>query len=467
MLFSDLAVGSRFKVVERGENYHAEVIATVFTKIEEQQDAPWSGRYNAVSTNEMFPDMWVRPFAAVEQVTDRNGVYDIPTVMFPAINERIEELNRRGEKLGLENLLGMQTIQKRIVKDGEEEHERAIVRLTGEAPRLDGWALIAVLQHDPEAERPFFRAVPGNVVPEQYRQADPENCDHCHTIRQRKDTYIVQHQDGRTMQVGSSCLRDFLGHQSPAVLLAWAEMADDLDRFVQDAESDDAPDDGGMGGYGIRYDYLPLHPYMCHVAHIMKRDGWVSKGKAEQTGMLSTAASAFHNMRDLRKKLSHATPPTAADAELAKAAIEWAREIDPTNDYLLNINTLANMTNIPFNMQGFAASMIAAYQRATEKERTAAAQKAASRHVGTVGKREEFGPLTLLGITFIESVWGCTSLHRFADQDGNLLVWFASSETLEEGKVYQGKATVKTHDEYKGIAQTVINRCKFEQVEVA
>jgi len=55
-------------------------------------------------------------------------------------------------------------------------------------------------------------------------------------------------------------------------------------------------------------------------------------------------------------------------------------------------------------------------------------------------------------------------LENFIDKDGNRFVWFnKSGKKLEKGKTYTGKATIKKHQEYKGIKQTVIARFAFEE----
>ena len=55
-------------------------------------------------------------------------------------------------------------------------------------------------------------------------------------------------------------------------------------------------------------------------------------------------------------------------------------------------------------------------------------------------------------------------LENLIDKDGNRFVWFnKSGKKLEKGKTYSGKATIKKHQEYKGIKQTVIARFSFEE----
>ena len=51
--------------------------------------------------------------------------------------------------------------------------------------------------------------------------------------------------------------------------------------------------------------------------------------------------------------------------------------------------------------------------------------------------------------------------------DSALLVWFASStpdNVLDDGIEYIVKGTIKKHEEYKGLKQTVLTRCKLTQI---
>ena len=48
----------------------------------------------------------------------------------------------------------------------------------------------------------ILATVPGQVpLPLKYRTAGP-TCDHCGFNRNRKDTYVLRHDDGRYVQVG-------------------------------------------------------------------------------------------------------------------------------------------------------------------------------------------------------------------------------------------------------------------------
>ena len=54
-------------------------------------------------------------------------------------------------------------------------------------------------------------------------------------------------------------------------------------------------------------------------------------------------------------------------------------------------------------------------------------------------------------------------IHQFTDADGNVLVWKTSNGIYDipTGTKVQIKGTVKGHDEYNGVKQTMLTRCKI------
>jgi hypothetical protein len=93
-----------------------------------------------------------------------------------------------------------------------------------------------------------------------------------------------------------------------------------------------------------------------------------------------------------------------------------------------------------------------------------------STHRGEIG--EKLGFLFTVDFTVeCENQFGSTLLVKGSDEDGNVYVTFYSGTTYnpEEGETYFLKGSVKAHDDYRGVPQTVLTRCKFlsEQEAVA
>jgi len=204
--------------------------------------------------------------------------------------------------------------------------------------------------------------------------------------------------------------------------------------------------------------------FMSFVAREIREHGFVSGSKARELGLPSSASQALSEMY----KDKYMEDVEKEDHELASKALSWACEIEPewSDEYLNTIKKVAQNAKefgtIHYKMTGYAASIIPAYQRSMAKEREI--KECTQVHVGTIKKRQVF-KLQLVREAGYETQWGFTSIYIFQDEDGNKLVWKTGTyQDLEEGKWYEGKATVKDHDYYQGKPQTLITRCKLEEI---
>lgn len=90
-------------------------------------------------------------------------------------------------------------------------------------------------------------------------------------------------------------------------------------------------------------------------------------------------------------------------------------------------------------------------------------EPSASEFVGKIGDRLDV-ELTVVKAIQLDGYYGPSTLHTFVDANGNEYVWTTASKTLEEGVTYRVKGTVKDHKVYKNTNQTVLTRCRTEEV---
>jgi hypothetical protein len=146
-------------------------------------------------------------------------------------------------------------------------HKRYKVTVTGTEPIIAGWTFIGTIEHETGGNiiRLSPKAQELAIDTTSYREGK-QKCDHCQQIRQRKDTYIVaQLEDPEPpqlrahlitqynlpfvpdiKQVGSSCLRDFLGYGDPEAIVSYLERIQEFLADIQAASNED----GGSGGSG-------------------------------------------------------------------------------------------------------------------------------------------------------------------------------------------------------------------------
>lgn len=361
-----------------------------------------------------------------------------------SFGKKIEALARRAEKLGCEPPTYSVSPSYGRKGEGGRVEEVVDVVVTGARPRYAGWTFVASLERFDKGV--LIRAVPGESVPECYREPETAlECDHCRATRNRKATYLVRHEDGSTARVGSTCLKDFLGHNFPMGIAALTAAYSDLDVLGK-----------GMGG-GAPAFCLPT--FLAHVACAIRETGWVSRKEAHERTVCSTADAVLIDF-DRRAKGYEATfIATEGDKAEAEAAIAWALAVEPENDYLHNCRIVAESSIATDRTAGIAASIVAAAAR--ERGRRLAGDVAeTSRHFGEVGKRETW-EVDCVGHFTTEGFYGTTHIYKFV-ADGNAATWFSSKliEGLAEGSHYWLTGTVKKHSEYKGTAETHLTRCK-------
>jgi hypothetical protein len=414
-------------------------------------------------------------------------VVRIPSENLPRLQGEVDQLNRRAERLGVEPMVlvvhrtEVET-RKHPTTGVQWSQEFSHVSIRGHSPRVNGWSLLArktpvatVDAQGQEQVEMLIACVPGQMCPVEYRH-NGLGCNHCGTSRFRKDVFVLRHEDGRTKQVGRNCLADFLGHASPDALVASAEYSFSAGELLGDAEEEG----WGNGGGGERV--LPIGLFLAVVAVVSRKMGWVS-GKAayeaRESGdyhATSTASTAWEVLtrtdRDMqafvRENDLHATDD---DSEKAEKALAWARTLPvDDNDYLTNLGVSSRRPVVDWKSKGFVASALTSFARhlESEEERVRRAEAAALRatlpkpkHVGVVGERQGFAGLTVKKVQGFEGMYGVTTLVRFEDADRNTLVWWASGEKdFEVGQVVDVTGTVKAHEFWRDIPQTILQRVK-------
>ena len=362
------------------------------------------------------------------------------------------------------------------------------VTISGETPQVEGHILVGTIQHLGEAGV-VLRSAPDQTIPPAFRDK-PKTCEHCNLKRNRIDTYVVLHIDSGTYrQIGRNCLADYLGGRNPHDYAEFAEVLTNAFRLIE-SEDDNWAQDGGSratAGCGIE-------GYLTTVATFGRVYGFLTKGAARGFDRIQEATAnrawgylMYPDRRDKRTRrhtddmmglVEDATnDEREADGELAVAALEWAVNLTPrdTDDYLLNIQVIANHGWIENKTAGLAASIESSYKRQVErdeefqqkiaKEGSHYAPANEQRHFGTERVREEFILTLVADPQPIEGEFGVTLIYRFATPDGNAAVWFSSNGStvnngMVKGETYRVKATVKRHGDYRGRPQTTLTRLK-------
>jgi hypothetical protein len=385
-----------------------------------------------------------------------------PTYVYDENIEKLEtevgRLNRRAAKLGLPAIqLRIGAIEKVSAGVPEAVHKRAEVSLVGDAPKLAGWTFMATVDH---LSNGLITSYPGCSLDLRPFRGTDATCDHCQVNRKRHETFIVQKNDSTVKRVGRTCLKDFMGsHGNPAALIGHLNLWGKAFEALEGAEA---------AGVGTATHTLELQVFLGYVAQEMRERGWLSRGKAYESGGEATADRAQGAYWSRGTSAYTQRQPTPEDELRGKKAVVWAQALTDKevedNDYLYNLRAVCQDVYIRPKRGGLAGSVIVAAERAFAKANDI---QRSNLHIGLVKERLTLG-LTLVDFRETGSFYGVSYLHRFEDAAGNCLIWFANNpEFVRDGsnkrRMVVGETltlagTVKKHDDFKGRLQTNLNR---------
>lgn len=423
---------------------------------------------------------------------------------------RMQPIMRRANrcKSPIEFTVHRDIFEDRKIKRLDAQHkeiERIVrfyrVDVTGEKPKFAGWKFVGTLEHTTEGN--LLRLLPNETCPEHFRTLAPY-CDHCQVKnRVRKDTYIVAHENGEFKQVGSGCIKDFLGAASPQSI---AKMAENWISFQDLLEVTKGTGDG-MGAY-VNVERWDIMAFLSKVCAIVRVDNGRFVSRAAVNRMIEkygegcrtpevTGQKAFemewpsadtlkYRRDDVAK---YATLPE--DEKMAEKVIEWAmgefggglsdtdadsiqasilgtQQGRQLNDFEHNLYVVAKGQSIERRTMGIAAYLVQAYRKAHNLvPEYKPKQRLTSNFIGTVGERLRMVEVTLeKRITWNSMELGEGVIFKMVTKEGNVLTWktynVASEKDMEEGRSYAITGTVKKHEDYKGEKQTILSRLNVD-----
>jgi hypothetical protein len=391
-------------------------------------------------------------------------MFIIPEANFAKLEAAVAKLAKKAAKLGLEAPV-VSVVHEQDIEEGEKVKTTTrylFVTIRGTAPVIHGYQLLAVLEHGDSEIGNVVRVVPGRILPASYR-SKPGHCDHCNTTRRRNETFVVSN-GTETLQIGRNCLADFCrSPEAVQALAGYAEYRQSLEDACRESER------SGGCAWPSR---LPVNQLLELTIATIRTYGWVSRKEAQYGDKAATASivSVFLTPEISRSKydkeevatiLANVKPEDAAEAE---GCLEWVRShrdsVEHLHDYIYNLLVVLSDTSVERKHFGVACSAISAYRKHLGQEAEARRPKLPSNHIGTVKERLRNLEVEVTGTKFLEGRFGLTTLVNFVDANGNRLKWFGTGEhDLPVGSKVKLTGTVKAHEEFNGIKQTVLTRC--------
>lgn len=347
--------------------------------------------------------------------------------------------------------------------------------------QINGWEWLARIEHTEKGN--LIHSATDVTVPVKYYESGCY-CEHCNTNRFRKNLHLVRNMEtGEIKQVGETCLADYTHGMSASGIAFYQSLFTGLEE-----EEERVPSCGGYG-WGKRKYYDPdevtrfMSEAIRHFGFVPKHDeSEYYEGVSKQAtayrveDFLAVAhgeKSHFTYRMDDYYKIKEEMEKIGFNAERpetvkeAHDALAWiAEQDDSRSSYIHNLKLVCSMSQVNSWHFGILASLLPTWNKSLVREAERKAKEAVeinSKHIGSIGERITFDVFSTQVVTSWETEYGMMWLVKFVSTDGNVFMWRASSlHALPDdfGLIKKITGTVKNHDEFRGVKQTFINRCK-------
>lgn len=364
--------------------------------------------------------------------------------------------------------------------------------------QINGWSFVGVIDFTKNDNiiRLADDSFSGKIPMKYY--STPKICEHCGTIRNRKDTYLIYNEENNEWkQVGSTCLLEYtLGMDADMC----ASIMSCLDKVKNLGDMDFIRDEFFGNGYDSMGCGVEPTSLKRHAIALVKRYGYNKMFQGQGTAAdLSNFyfKEGVENWDALFGSLTLASKEEVkeiddyANAYLNKVkdAMKVAVETKDNSLYLSLVNTYmynASLTwlksFVEYRDFGLISSFVNTFLKEVKKAADNSA-KANSQYQGNVGDRITIKINRVKSLYYKPSYsyYGAgTTVYELLDTNNNVYIW-STTDSLDSyfghncswedanGNTYSFmdkdgaitiKATVKEHKEYKGIKQTVITRGK-------
>ena len=235
--------------------------------------------------------------------SDANDELFISIERLPELRAAIERISRRLTRVGASPM--------RLVDTGRRRGSLAIVQLEGAGSVVGAWEIVCVLHHRDGSTR----VEP--CVPMSERLVDRLTgtralCEACRTVRPRKQTFIVREREGgRTVQLGSSCLRPLIGSDSAEDAIRCAQIVATI-RTVLAGVAHQLPDPGE--------EYVDTTAFLAHAVSVVRSHGFHRSDEEDAT------------WRTALTRVEQGGEPTMKNLTRAREIRDWASQLRARDD---------------------------------------------------------------------------------------------------------------------------------------
>lgn len=363
---------------------------------------------------------------------------------------KVERVNARARRRGFTGSFELEAVPAERKIRTTAGTDRTVcgfeVTLTGSAPSYEGWSFVAAVDAAPAGA--VIRSAPS--VPEiSPASITPGVCDHCGTSRARKHTYLVRSEvTGEIVQVGKTCMKDFLGWDVFPVFIDEESVEDDL--F------------GGFGGLGGRVFDAPLVDVARLAFAAVDVFGYHGRfSKLSTSQVVAAILDETKGSEELREQLAEAL----LDDDVVSDRLEIVRgTLTADAGFEANLRTILAGDVVQRVHLGLAATVGLIYQRAVSRavQEEHEAPEHVSEWIGVEGKRIAVEGTVIQAMT-IDGTFGSSRLVVVSVGQGDRVKMFTAAGwawDVDAGEAVTLTGTVKAHEEYHQRRETLLTRPK-------
>lgn len=387
---------------------------------------------------------------------------DVPACNMQAIETIVAKMVKKGIKARLDvtresakNVpVKRITAERKVESTGRRELVSVVdFTLVVENANLGKWELLGT------KERLGDGAIYVGDIPAEYKNANFD-CEHCNTHRRRNNVAVIRNtDDGSIMQVGYTCLQDFIGRE----LGAFGALIKGIGQIVENENYYEgfSYKSGNCRYYNVNQ-YLQI-AYNCIVSYgYVRSDNDYYNDKITTRERISIAYSDRTN-----EYVDQTEVDTDLINKIKQAFYDFAKS-NPSN-FTHNVCAVLQQTCVKLKytkLLHFVPTFYLNKVKREAKKQAFEAKKQAfmatlnNEYAGSVGDKIT-AEATLTGYSTFDGQYGVMYVYNFKDVQGHVLVWFTNKALyVDAGDTITIKGTVKKLNEYKGIKQTVLTRCK-------
>lgn len=369
--------------------------------------------------------------------------YLIPKDRIEDLKAKIERISKKAERYN--SAFTFEILGEKVIRKDNEVSTAFEIEISGNVVN-SGWEYVGKVVREIHNDFNVVEKVQNIEIPEKFYTCKLE-CEHCHKDIYRKYTYLVRNTEtGEFIQVGRTCLRDYTG-----IDLEYLGHLMSLEKSISKFWG------------GLRPEKtLDTEGFLRVVSEVCRKNG--NKFIRESTEefpfpTVQSALSSYYVLTDDAKasRYSKGTRYFALGLDLnSKETSEVISKIRKTVTDP-NIRNTLEFRTFPVSFAKTLCEEVFKYYRDANAETE-------GEYFGKVGEKFEFNATDFKKELEYEKVINgyelYTSYLYSFKYNGYTFKWFSANE-FENHDAVHIKGTIKAHQEYRKVRETIVTRCKI------